>query len=205
MSMWCSVRSKAAALGLGALIALGGCTQEGEGTEGARHFGSSTVTAPELRVDSVPQEEPGLARQRWRAQNEGAREVTGNLTASLEQGRGGPLALAFANGITLRGEELAVHEGDTRINADGATFRSLLGLPPQVNARLYRVIEETVTLSAGQGLCGDARTTTIAAAEFVDERGRWVLRLAAFRGPAAPGAGRVNADLCGAFAYEQPQ
>ncbi|MGE0045075.1 MAG: hypothetical protein AB7J28_00980 [Hyphomonadaceae bacterium] len=201
MSKWCSARFRAAALGLVA-VALAACSQD-EGQSGTNPGSrSSVVTEPELAVDAVPQEVPGLARQRWRAANENARDVAGNLTVSLEEGRGGPLALAFANGITLRGEERAVHEGSVRINADGATFRSLLGLSPQVQTRVYRIVEETVTLSAQQGLCGDNRTTTIAASEFVDERGRWVLRLAAFRGSVAPGEGRVNPDLCGVFAYE---
>lgn len=187
-----------------ALLTLIACAPAGEDAEGERAFGAA-ITEPEAtRVDAVPQEEPGLARNRWRAVNESARTVTGNLTASLEEGRGGPLALAFANGVTLRGELLTVHDASARVGGQIANFRTLLALPSQVDARVYRVIDETVTLSAGQGLCGEARTTSVAAAEFVGESGRWVLHIAAFRGAVAPGEGG-DPGFCGVFGFEQPQ
>jgi hypothetical protein len=159
-----------------------------------------------MRVDAVPQEEPGVARRLWRAQNDQARVVAGNLSVSLEEGRGGPVAMAFANGVTIRAEQLAAHGGAARTGGPEAqTFQSLLNLPGQVDARVYRVVEERVTQSAPRGgLCGELRTAAVAASEFVDERGRWVLRVAAFRGEAAPGENLGDPELCGLFAYEQP-
>ena len=48
------------------------------------------MVEPETRVDAVPQEEPAVARSQWRAVNDGARAITGNLRVSLEGKRGGP-------------------------------------------------------------------------------------------------------------------
>jgi hypothetical protein len=148
-----------------------------------------------------------LARSRWQTANAGARDITGNLTVSLEEGRGGPLALAFANGVTLRAEELAVHEAGVRVGAaSDTTFRAVLGVPSEVSARVYRVIDERTAQSAtAGGLCGrEARTTAIAAAEFVDEEGDWVLRIAAFKGRRPPGERGAEPEMCGVFAFKQP-
>jgi hypothetical protein len=207
MSKSSSVRFSAAVLALACLFALGGCGRdEGQASDGGGAR-PSAIVEPELRVDAVPQEEPGVARRLWRAQNDLASAVAGNLSVSLEQGRGGPVALAFANGITIRAEQLIAHHASARTGGpDGQAFQSLLALPTQVDVRVYRVLEERVTQSAPRGgLCGELRATSIAAAEFVDDRGRWVLRLAAFRGDFAPGEGQGDPKLCGVYNYEQPQ
>jgi hypothetical protein len=164
------------------------------------------VTAADTRVDAVAQEEPGLVRHVWRAANQPARELTGNLTVSMEEGRGGAVAFAFANGITVRAEELSVYESSDRTGSGAATFQSLLALPDQVRARVYRVIDQVTTRSARNGgLCGaEQRPTALAAAEFVDADGDWVLRVAAFRGAEPPG-GAADPELCNAFAFQQPR
>ncbi|MGE3142614.1 MAG: hypothetical protein AB7L65_04790 [Hyphomonadaceae bacterium] len=204
MSMWCSARFKAAAalLIVAALAACAPADEEGAGA-GRR---STAISQPEdLPVSDVSEEDPGVARRLWRAENETARSLTGNLSASLEEGRGGPLSLAFANGITLRAEEMTAYRADARVNSEGATFQSVLGLPPQVRVHVYRVVDETVSQSAAQGgLCGQAPTTAIAASEFVDDEKGWVLRIAAFRGAATPGETRAEAELCGGLAFIQP-
>ncbi|MBI1251956.1 MAG: hypothetical protein GC189_10840 [Alphaproteobacteria bacterium] len=161
----------------------------------------STVVEPEMRVDDVPQEEPGLARNRWRLANTNTRDVAGNLSASLERGRGGPLALAFANGITVRAEILSVYRANTRINAQGA-FANLMGLDPRVDVNVYRVADETVAAAAPRGgLCGEARTQHVAVVEYVDEDGDWTMKIAAFKGRAAPGEGGDDPELCGVYIY----
>jgi hypothetical protein len=194
-------------LAAASLLSVGGCgrndSDDGEGLK----VRPSAIVEPEMRVDAVPQEEPGVARRLWRAHNDQARVVAGNLSVSLEQRRGGPVVLAFANGITVRAEQLLAHHASARVGGAGdPSFQSLLSLPAQVDVRVYRVADERVTQSAPRGgLCGELRTAAVAAAEFVDDRGRWVLRLAAFRGDAAPGAGQGDPQLCSVFAYEQPQ
>jgi hypothetical protein len=49
-------------------------------------------------------------------------------------------------------------------------------------------------------LCGDAVTRHLAVSEFVDGTGRWVFKIAAFRGEAAPPSG-ADPQLCNTFAF----
>ncbi|NWG53992.1 MAG: hypothetical protein HXY28_09755 [Hydrogenophilaceae bacterium] len=207
MSKWSSARSRLCAALLIATLGLAACSDRSKAGASASDRRSATVTEVDLDVEPVSQEEPGLVRSRWETANAGAREVTGNLTVSLEEGRGGPLALAFANGVTLRAEELAVHEAGARVGAAAdTTFRTVLGVPAEVRARVYRVIDERTSASAAAGgLCGrEARTTAIAAAEFVDEGGDWALRIAAFKGRRPPGERGAEPEICGVFAFRQP-
>jgi hypothetical protein len=189
-----------------AVLALAGCGRDEGQAADTRAARASAIVDPEMRVDEVSQEEPGVARRVWRAGNETARNVAGNLSVSLEQGRGGPIALAFATGITVRAEQLAAHRANTRTGgADNQTFAQLLGLPDQVDVRVYRVVDERVSQSASRGgLCGELRTTAVAIAEFVEDT-HWVQRIAASRGTVAPGDAEGDPQMCGVFAYEQPQ
>jgi hypothetical protein len=50
------------------------------------------------------------------------------------------------------------------------------------------------------GLCGEILTRHMAASEFVDGSGRWVFKLAAFSGEAAPPSG-ADPVLCRAYSY----
>jgi hypothetical protein len=189
------------AIAVAALGLLAACGQ-GDGSKQAPNVRASTVVEPETRVDAVPQEEPAVARSQWRAANEHARTVTGNLRVSLARGvRGGPLVFAFANGVTIEAQPYAVVPADSRSGVGGQSFAAVLGGDPRVDAHLYRVIVENVTLSAGEGgLCGAAVTRNMAVSEFVDGSGRWVFKVAAFRGEATP---PTNADpeFCNAYAF----
>lgn len=178
--------------------ATAGCTRRDEGAEPERPRGS-TVIEPETRVDVVPQEEPAVARSQWRAASDTARRVSGNLRVSLEGRRGGPVIFAFANGITVRAQPYNLVAADSRSGVGGQSFAAVLGGDPRVNAYLYRVLEETVTRSAGQGLCGEARTRYLAVSEFVDGSGRWVFKIAAFSGSEALPV--VDPGLCNAYAF----
>lgn len=189
----------AAALALG--LALGACGGERDAEEQQR-VRTSTIIAPEpTRLDAVPEEEPAVARAQWRAVNDATRSVTGNLRVSIERVRGGPLVFAFANGITIRAQSYSVVPADSRSGAGGQSFAALLAGDPRVRTHLYRVLEESVTQSAAQGgLCGrEASTRYMAVSEFVDGSGRWVFKLAAFRGNNAP----PSDDLqhCGSYSY----
>lgn len=184
-------------LGLGLLAACGDNRQAGE----QPRVRSSTIVAPETtRVDSVPEEEPAVARAQWRAVNDQARSVTGNLRVSIERVRGGPVVFAFANGITIRAQAYSVVPADTR--SGGQSLAAVMGGDPRVNAYLYRVLEESTAQSAAQGgLCGrDTRTRFMSVSEFVDGSGRWVFKIAAFRGDDAPPSGGDPA-LCGAYSF----
>ncbi|MBL8549948.1 MAG: hypothetical protein JNJ73_08170 [Hyphomonadaceae bacterium] len=205
MSKWSSARSNLLALAAVAL-ALGACARDEGQASDSRAARASAIVDPEMRVDEVSQEEPGVARRVWRAGNDTARTIAGNLSVSLEEGRGGPLALAFATGVTIRAEQLSAHRANTKTGGpDNQTFAQLLGLPDQVDVRVYRVVDERVSQSASRGgLCGELRTTAMAVAEFVDDT-RWVLRIAASRGEVAPGDAGGDPQVCGVFAYEQPQ
>jgi hypothetical protein len=162
---------------------------------------ASTIVEPETRVDTVPQEEPAVARSLWRAGSEQARAVAGNLRVSLEGARGGPVVFAFANGVTIRAQPYDVTAADTRSGVGGQSFAAVLGGDPRVDVYLYRVLEENVTRSAARGgLCGDKRTRHLAVSEFVDGSGRWVFKVAAFRGEATPPSS-ADPEICNSYAY----
>jgi hypothetical protein len=161
----------------------------------------STIVEPETRVDAVPQEEPAVARNSWRAANDQARAITGNLRVSIEGVRGGPVVFAYATGITVRAQPYAVAPAASRSGVGGQSFAAVLGGDPRVDAYLYRVLDENVSQSAGRGLCGDKPSRYLAVSEFVDGTGRWVFKVAAFGGDNAPGAGGQNPDLCNSYAF----
>lgn len=190
---------------LSALLACAACSRDGGSTAPettARPDRSAIVTAPES-VSAVATAEPGAIRNRWLAQTEQARTVTGTLTATLESGRGGPLVLAFANGITLRLERVADQVGADRTGSGATTFSSVLGADPNAGVYVYRVLNETITQSAARGgLCPGARTSFVAVSEFVNRQGNWVFTIAAYRGPVQPGPQSPSDPMyCGAYGY----
>ncbi len=185
-----------------AIGALGGCNRNNQ-AEQAPSVRSSTVVEPETRVDTVPQEEPAVARQQWRSVNEAARSITGNLRVSLESVRGGPVIFAFANGITVRAQPIVQSPADNRSGVGGQSFAAVLGGDPRVDAYLYRVEGETISESAAQGgLCGGEPTRHMAVSEFVDGSGRWVFKIAAFRGDRLPGGPGADPGLCNSFSFQ---
>lgn len=185
-----------------AVLALGltACNRNGSDSNVPGERPQTQVEA-ETRVDTVPQEEPAIARSQWRAANEDARGVTGNLRVSLQGRRGGPLVFAFATGVTVVGQPYSVVPADSRSGVGGQSFAAVLGGDPRVDAYLYRVVSENVTSSAPHGgLCGEAVSRFLAVSEFVDGAGRWVFKIAAFSGDTQPGSGS-DAQLCNAYSY----
>jgi hypothetical protein len=185
-----------------AALALGvsGCNRNG-GDSNLPGERPQTQVDAETRVDTVPQEEPAIARSQWRATNDDARAVTGNLRVSLQGRRGGPLVFAFATGVTVVGQPYNVVPADSRSGVGGQSFAAILGGDPRVETYLYRVEAENVTPSAPRGgLCGEAVTRYLAVSEFVDASGRWVFKIAAFSGDAQPPSSS-DPQLCNAFAY----
>lgn len=190
-----------AAAAIAAVLALAACERRPQDAQ-APNVRTSTQVEPELRIDAVPQEEPAVARSQWRAVSEPARAVAGNLRVSLETVRGGPVVFAFANGVTVRAQPIAVLPADARSGVGGQSFAALLGGDPRVDAFLYRVIAEKVTRSASAGgLCGAEPARHLAVSEFVDSGGLWVFKIAAFRSEAPPGRAGEDPLLCGAYAY----
>jgi len=185
-----------------AVLALGvaACNRNGADSDLPGERPQTQVEA-ETRVDTVPQEEPAIARSQWRAANEDARSITGNLRVSLQGRRGGPLVFAFATGVTVIGQPYSVVPAVSRSGVGGQSFAAVLGGDPRVDAYLYRVGSENVTPSAPRGgLCGEAVTRFLAVSEFVDGAGRWVFKIAAFSGDTQPGSGS-DAQLCNAYSY----
>jgi hypothetical protein len=181
-------------------LTLGGCERERDSAKAPTER-PSTVVEPEIRVDTVAQEEPGVVRSQWRAVSEEARTVAGNLRVSIEGRRGGPVVFAFANGVTIRAQSYAVVPAASRSGVGGQSFAAVLGGDPRVESHLYRVESENVTNSATRGgLCREATTRHMAVSEFVDGSGRWVFKIAAFRGEAGPSSG-ADPELCQAYAY----
>jgi len=188
---------------LAAIAALGvmaaGCQRDNDSDQ-PPSVRRSTVVEPETTsVDVVPQEEPAVARSQWRAASDLARSVSGNLRVSLVGPRGGPVVFAFANGVTIQAQPYAMVPANSRSGVGGQSYAAVLGGDPRVNVWLYRVQGENVTASAAQGgLCGEERTRYLAVSEFVDSSGRWVFKIAAFRGEGQPGQ---DPTLCNAYAY----
>jgi hypothetical protein len=151
----------------------------------------------------MPEVEPGLLRQQWSAADALARRVTGNLTASLEHVRSGPLILAFANGVTMRLESMGSMEAGAKIAPDGQTFGQVLHAVGAETVRLYRVMKEDVEKVAPEGgLCRDVATAFVAVAEYVDGSGEWAFHAASFAG-VEPGPNAADDPrLCGVYSYQ---
>jgi len=151
----------------------------------------------------MPVVEPGLARRQWRAADSAARKVTGNLTASLENVRSGPLVLAFANGVTLRLESMGRTPGETPIAPGNVSFREALGdSQGELLVNVYRVVKEDVERVAPEGgLCKRQPTAYVAVAEYVDGGGDWVFRTASFAGAEPGPEAQGDPVLCGAYSY----
>jgi hypothetical protein len=194
-----------AALILGFGLALAGCSRH-ENNDDDDHVRASTIVEPETNgIDSVPEEEPAVARNTWRAISESARSNTGNLRVSIEAARGGPVIFAFANGVTIRGQPIAQSPADARSGVAAQSYAALLQGDPRVQVYVYRVLDENVATNIRSGgLCGANVTRHLVASEFVDGGGRWTFRLAAFKGDRAPGMAGDDPELCGAFAYLAP-
>jgi hypothetical protein len=193
-------------------LSLGGCDRLGfviPGAEpnaesaGAARERSGPRTVADTAVEEVATSEPGKDRFNWRSGNDSARQITGNLTASLPQGSGGPLALAFSNGVTLRLDVLGLHRGDARVAPRGEAISAILGSDPRASVSVYRVAQEDIDRSAPRGgLCQTSPTRHVAVVEYVNDRGEWALIIAAFRGPAAPAVdGGADPELCNVFVY----
>lgn len=204
-----AVRGGRAAIGLlcAGVLALGlaACQAPevaGESGPAARGYGDPRTEA-DTRSAAIASGEPGKDRQQWRAANDAARQVTGNLTASLPDGSGGPLMLAFANGVTLRLSVLGLRTGADETGGLGGTFAKSLGAAGDASVYVYKVVNEVVDSTAPKGgLCIGGAATHVAAAEYVDENGDWRLNLAAFRGVAAPGPeAQADPELCAAYAF----
>ena len=195
------MRIVAVALAIALVLCAGGCGRRNRNDANTTPH-SETIVAPETRpVDQVPEEEPAVARSSWRAVNDVTRGVTGNLRVSMERQRGGPLIFAFATGVTVRAQAYQEVPADRRSDVGGQSFAAVLGGDPRVDAYLYRVLEETVAQSAPLGgLCGQDRTRFMAVSEFVDASGRWVFKVAAFKGDRGPGSGQ-DPQLCRSFSF----
>lgn len=195
------MRTVAVALAIALVLCAGGCGRNRHRDDNTTPH-SETIVAPETRpVDQVPEEEPAVARSSWRAVNDITRNVTGNLRVSMERQRGGPLIFAFATGVTVRAQVYQQVAADRNTNAGGQSFAGAMGGDPRVDAYLYRVLDETVAQSAPLGgLCGTDRTRFMAVSEFVDASGRWVFKIAAFKGDRGPGAGS-DPLLCRSFSF----
>ena len=182
-------------------LAAGGCDGAG-GNQRLPGERPMTQVEAENKVDTVAQEEPAVARSQWRAVNEGARANTGNLRVSLEGNRGDPVVFAFANGITIRAQAYNVVQADSRSGVDRQSFAAVLSGDPRVQAYLYRVLDENLIPGrrATGGLCGTSPARHLAVSEFVDSSGRWVFKIAAFKGEAQPPS-NVDPELCDTFAY----
>lgn len=199
-----SLRKACAALLMA--LAVVGCDRTGVGDAPAttqRVSRSAPVTTPDTAVDTVATAEPGLSRNRWATNSDLAKTVTGNLTTSLESGRGGPLVMAFANGLTLRLERIAEHVGADRTGSGGATFAATLGADPNAGVYVYRVADERIYATASQGgVCQSNAAKYVALSEFVNRNGDWTFSFAAYRGDVAPGPqAERDPQLCGAYGY----
>lgn len=185
------------------VAALGGCDAENlRQDKGSEADIEGQAEAAQYARTIVP--EPGVARNSWRPSDAATSRVTGKLTASLERGRSGTLALAFVNGITVRLERLS--KGNAGVLAAAPTlgsFATMLGVEDDTLVFVYRVLSEDVERVAPfGGLCGRVKTTHVAIAEAPTQDGQLSFKIAAFSGASEPGAAEsTDAQLCAMFNY----
>ncbi len=135
-------------------------------------------------VESAASPAPGEQRSQWRAVNEQASAISGNLVVRRTDPRAGEITLAFAHGVTLWARPARLPASDIGVRALLARTRRTLGTPEGVFPALYEVVEERVAMSAPQGgLCGGQRSRYLAIAEFMQEDGNWALRVVSFHVP----------------------
>ena len=201
------MRGFAAAAALAAALFASGCDQVVDvvgrvldDRTGPSHAGPGWK---ETRIEEVATGEPGKDRLQWRSADERSRVALGNLTASQPDGRSGPLVLAFANGVTVRLETVALATGSDRTFPGGDTFAQAVGGDPKAGVYIYKIADENVDQVATQGgLCGAKRPSHVAISEYVASNGEWMFRVAAFEGPAAPGADSpADPGVCAVYAY----
>jgi hypothetical protein len=189
---------------LGSALALGGCDEffgKKPSTPAAPNAPSPLVTSPDTDVAETASAEPGRDRRQWRATSANARTLTGNLTTSTE-GRGGPLLLAYATGITITAERDAAMKASSPMFPGAESFAEQMNVDRQADVYLYRVTDEQLSPSAAKagGLCGADRTAHVAVSEFVGKEGNWALRVASFKGGASPGMD-TDPQICGIYQY----
>jgi hypothetical protein len=192
------------ALVLASVLALGGCDEffgKKAATPSAPNAPSPLVTSPNTDVAEIASAEPGRDRRQWRADSANARTLTGNVTTSTE-GRGGPLLLAYATGITITAERDATMKASAAIFPGASSFAEKMNVDRQADVYLYRVTDEQLSPSAAKagGLCGVDRTAHVAVSEFVGKEGNWALRVAAFKGGPSPGTD-VDPQICDIYQY----
>lgn len=191
-------------LGVGVIVAaFGGCDAESlrQNAESENSVQGQEASLQQAR-NAVP--EPGMIRNFWRPVDAETSRVTGKLTASLERGRSGPLALAFVNGITMRLERLS--KGNAGVLASGSaqrSFATMLSVGDDTLVFVYRVLTEDVERVAPLGgLCGKGKTTHVAVVEAPSEDGVLTFKVAAFTGESEPGASQsADSTLCAVYNY----
>ncbi len=189
---------------LGSTLALAGCDEffgKKSSTQTAPNAPSPLVTSPDTDVAETASAEPGRDRRQWRADSGKAKSLTGNVTTSTE-GRGGPLLLAYATGITITAERDATMKASSAMFPGGPNFAEEMNVDRQADVYLYRVLDEGLSPSAAHagGLCGSDRTAHVAVSEFVGKEGNWALRVAAFKGGPSPGTD-ADPQLCDIYQY----
>jgi hypothetical protein len=192
------------ALVLASVLALGGCDEffgAKSSSPTAPNVPSPLVTSPDTDVSETASAEPGRDRRQWRAASTTARALTGNVTTS-SAGRGGPLLLAYATGITITAERDATMKASSPIYPGSESFAEKMNVDRQADVYLYRVVDEQLSPSAAKagGLCRADRTAHVAVSEFVGKEGNWALRVASFRGGPSPGTDS-DPQLCDIYQY----
>lgn len=198
----------AAALALACVLAIGGCDRlpaldwpfGGPGANGSERDAEQGTHGG----GAAPMVEPGSVPRAWRPADQSSQDVTGRLTASLPEGRAGPLVLAFANGLTYQLTAMGIQLGDDPTGIPGgADFAETLRAPSEAAVFVYRVEAERIDgIAPRGGLCGDQKATYLAVSEFVNGQGEWAFHLAAFRGAVAPGpSAAADPALCAVYGF----
>jgi hypothetical protein len=158
----------------------------------------------------APEELQPVAAGRWRAANAQAAAMVGNLAVDETDSLRGEITLAFAHGVTVWARPAPLPREDAAVRVLVTKMRDALGAPASVFPTLYAVTDERISPSAPTGgLCGGLRTRVVAMAAFDDDKGKPVLRLAAFHtGAANPPPARPTAETlqpCFAYDFDAPE
>lgn len=173
-------------------LATPGCRRVADTTATTTSRPSSAAETPAPKAALVA--EPVLAGS-YDAISTTATGITGDLT--LKEDR-----LDFQLGSTYRTHLASRPPVAQMYAADGSSWADLLSARATTTVELRAVEEEIVSANAPNGgLCRPARVTYIALVSADDASGAPALKLAAFKGSAAPSPTAAAADLCGTFSY----
>lgn len=150
-----------------------------------------TVAPPSAAPQQIVEPQSPVQSGVYEALSTTAAGITGNLTLA-------PEALVFERGQRYETAPAALTPASTEYGQGAGSFAELLTIEPESIIEVRGVTNAVLSEGAhGSTLCGADPVTHVVLAAGEDG----ALKVAAFKGAAAPGPAANAADLCGTFLY----